>query len=312
MKTIIITGCNGFIGYHTVIRFLNLGYSVIGVDPEGSLAAQSARAESLGRFGNFQFVNNIEGVFDTEHVTGIIHLGAKANVLQSMVQPNRYMSENVGGLLDVLNFAHLYRLPVVFASSSSIYGKHPGTGENPCSVYGVSKLAGEHLCRVYCEQYGLDITALRFFTVYGPWGRPDMATMRFIYTLIETETVLKLRGDGNLTRDFTYVDDVVEAIRLSMEEPKGNGFIQYDIGKGTSETVRDLFEHIRVAVRAGGGRAVTTPIGDVKAEAYQTRANTGPFKRAYNWAPETSLEAGISATVAWCGTWPDEFLKLNS
>jgi UDP-glucuronate 4-epimerase len=313
---LLVTGAAGFIGFHVARRLLESGAAVVGVDSVNAyydVGLKRARLAELARFANFRFVEGdiaepgvLEGAVPRADVTVIVHLAAQAGVRHSIEAPFAYERANVGGHLSVLEYArHAPKLAhLVYASSSSVYGdrtsgpfREDDRCDAPASLYAATKRACELMSETYARLYGIPQTGLRFFTVYGPWGRPDMAYFSFTDKILRGEPVT-LFGDGKLSRDFTYIDDVSAAIETIIGKPPV-GFPPhaiYNLGNSHPNTVLELVAAIEKATGRTAERILaSTQPGDVTVTfADHTRATA-----AFGFAPKTGLEEGIVSFVAW-------------
>lgn len=236
LMNILITGAAGFIGFHSANRLLQAGHHVVGIDnlnPYYDVRLKTARLELLEKFDNFSFIkidlSDREGIaklFTTHPFDTVLHLGAQAGVRYSIDHPFAYLESNLTGTLAVLEGCRRSGVNhLIYASSSSVYGantKQPFSEEDrvdsPVSLYAATKKANEMMCQTYAHLYGIPITGLRFFTVYGPWGRPDMAYFKFAEA-IRTGRAIDVYNHGNMKRDFTYIDDIVDGIASLLESP---------------------------------------------------------------------------------------------
>ncbi|MDO8642817.1 MAG: NAD-dependent epimerase/dehydratase family protein [Candidatus Woesearchaeota archaeon] len=312
MEPILVTGGAGFIGSHVCKKLLEKGYRVVCVDnlndyynpdiKKKNVEHLCAHAEFVFYHADILDVRALDIVFEKEHPTRIIHLAARAGVRPSLEQPNLYANVNIRGTLNVLECARRQGIRrVVFGSSSSVYGLNTTVPfletddvANQASPYGVSKRAGELYCYNYHHLYGLSIACLRFFTVYGPSGRPDMAPYKFTKLISEGKSI-ELFGDGTSQRDYTYVDDIVQGVVAALEHPD----IGFEIiNLGDSRPV-PLKQFIAITEEAVGKKAsiVHQPFqhGDVPV----TFANIEKARALLGYAPETPLEQGMAHVVAW-------------
>ena len=318
---ILVTGVAGFIGFHVARRLLDRGEQVLGVDslsPYYDPRLKQARLAELEPRKGFAFhrLDLADRAVATEFlgrqdgVMGIVHLAAQAGVRHSLSEPFAYVDANVSGHLAVLEACR--RLPalrhLVYASTSSVYGaneKMPfAVGdrvESPVSLYAATKLADELMTRAYCHLFGFPATGLRFFTVYGPWGRPDMSAFLFTRAILAGEPIQVFNG-GNMERDFTYIDDIVAGVLAALDRPPPTGGGEplphrlYNLGNHRPVPLMRFIETIERAC----GRKATIELkpmqpGDVKA----TFSDIEPTTRDLGYRPETPIEEGIPRFVAW-------------
>ena len=317
--SVLVTGAAGFIGYHVSKALLARGEQVVGIDNLNSyysVALKEARLAELRGHGGFRFLRldfaapDALAALDTAGIERIVHLGAQPGVRHSIRQPMDYAASNLTGHLAVLELGR--RLTglkhLVYASSSSVYGgntKLPFAEndpvDHPISLYAATKRADELMSEAYAHLYGLPQTGLRFFTVYGPSGRPDMAVWLFTEALFEDRPI-RLFENGSLLRDFTYVDDIVRGVLAVLDGPPSGARPHrlYNIGNNRPERVTRLVEIIE---RAAGreARIVSEPMqpGDVPA----TYADIDAIRRDHGFAPATPLEVGVPRFVDWYRTW---------
>lgn len=330
---ILITGTAGFIGHHLSVTLAAAGYDVIGVDslnpyydPELKidrlLDAGFRRADVLidngnatsARFPNLRFrrlaieeADAVDKLFDDFAVDRVCHLAAQAGVRYSLTNPQAYVASNVAGFVNVLENCRRHGIVhLVYASSSSVYGLNDKVPfaesdavEQPASLYAATKRSNELLAHVYSHLYGLPTTGLRFFTVYGPWGRPDMAYSLFSDAMLRGEPI-KVFNRGEMSRDFTYVGDIVEGVRrvLLHERPAQEGVPSrmYNIGNGQPVSLLGFIETME---RHLGVTARKEFLGMQPGDVVQTFADTAALERDYGYRAETGLEEGIGAFVGW-------------
>src|SRR5216683_7057406 len=236
MNKVLVTGCAGFIGFHTSKRLLQAGYEVVGLDnlsPLYNEGLKDARLAILRNLAGFQFVRGdiadvrCIGELFAQHKFGpVVHLAAQAGVRYSLENPHLYVQSNVVGFVNLIEEARKKQVShFVFASSSSVYGANKkipfaekDNVDHPVSLYAATKKSDELMAHVYAHLYDLPVTGLRFFTVYGPWGRPDMALFKFCKAIFEG-TPIEAYNQGHMRRDFTYIDDVVEGVVRIMKKP---------------------------------------------------------------------------------------------
>jgi UDP-glucuronate 4-epimerase len=315
--TVMVTGSAGFIGYHTAERLLAAGEKVVGVDNLNDyydVRLKFARLERLQRHPNFTFIRmdiaDKKGMENSvaQHsgITHIIHLAAQAGVRYSLEKPQAYAHSNLSGFLVILelcrhlpNFKHL-----VFASSSSVYGNNAvlpfsvnDPVDKPMSFYAATKIANEAMAYSYSHLYNISMTGLRFFTVYGPWGRPDMAIYLFAKAIHEG-IPLKLFNNGKMQRDFTYIDDVVEGIVTCLGRPQQSTppYKIYNLGNHKSEPVSRFLELIEHAM----GRKVPVIVEPIQAgDMRETYADISESTRDFGFYPKTSIDEGIPKFIEW-------------
>lgn len=319
--TVLLTGAAGFIGYHVAEALLARGERVLGVDDlnpyydvhlkEARLARLTARAGfSFRRLDIADRAAMTALAADHPDIGRIVHLAAQAGVRHSLTDPYAYVSANVMGHLVVLEIAR--RLPrlehLVYASSSSVYGANTALPfaesdrvDHPTSLYAATKRADELMSAAYGHLFGLPQTGLRFFTVYGPWGRPDMAYFAFAEAIL-AGTPITVYGDGRLKRDFTYIDDIVAGVLGCLDRPPPAGALPrlYNIGNHRSEAVTRLI----ALLEAGLGRpAIIRPAPPPRADVAETFAAIEAITALTGYAPKTPLEAGIPRFLAWFQDW---------
>ena len=323
---VLVTGAAGFIGAATSRALLERGNEVVGIDNLNNYydpALKQARLSNLARqFDNrFRFervdfadAQQLKRVADGIEIEAIVHLGAQAGVRYSIENPNAYIQSNLVGHANMLELAR-HRLPrhMVYASSSSVYGGNKSLPfriedrvDLPLSLYAATKKADELLSESYSNLYRIPLTGLRFFTVYGPWGRPDMAMWIFTKALFSGER-LPLFNHGEMRRDFTYIDDIVRGVIACLDGPPlDNGEVKaggstsphalYNIGNSRSE---DLMRVVELLEQETGRKAIPNPmpmqIGDVK----ETFADISAIERDHGFQPKTTIDEGVPRFVAW-------------
>ncbi len=310
--TILLTGAAGFIGYHAAQRLLGQGRRVIGIDNLNAYYDPSLKRARLARLTahpRFQFIEadlastaSTSAIFAREPVDLVLHLAAQAGVRYSLDNPHAYMSSNITGFLNVLEGLRHQKIPrLIYASSSSVYGgntKMPfAVGDPvdlPVSLYAATKRANELMAQCYTHLFGLAATGLRFFTVYGPWGRPDMAPFRFAEA-IERGGQIDIYNYGRMSRDFTYIDDIVEGVVRVVDRPT-SGHRIYNVGN--CQPV-NLMVFVRSMERSLGKRArhryMPMQPGDVPA----THAHVDDFWDYTGFRPATPVEEGVARFADW-------------
>jgi len=324
--TILVTGAAGFIGFHTCQRLLARGETVVGLDNLNDYYSVSLKRDRIAYLEHlnhdFRFI--YEDFADFEAMTAalqhsdvnrIVHLGAQAGVRYSIENPHAYIQANLVGHLNVMEWARRSERcrHLVYASSSSVYGsnrKLPFSVEDrvdhPISLYAATKKSDELMSETYAHLYRLPMTGLRFFTVYGPWGRPDMAMWLFTKAIMNGDPI-DIFGEGNMRRDFTYVDDIVTGVVACLDNPppddgavKAGGSVGphrvYNIGNRQSEELMRMIGLIEAAVgRPAVKRLRPMQPGDVR----DTHADIDAIERDLGFAPTTTIDEGVPRFVEW-------------
>ncbi|MDI9780497.1 NAD-dependent epimerase [Pseudomonas putida] len=315
---VLITGAAGFIGFHLARRLCEAGIDVVGIDNLNayySVELKLARLQQLLAYSNFRFQTvdiantaDMQQLFAGQPFSEVIHLAAQAGVRYSLDNPAVYGQSNLTGFLNLLEACRQHPpRHLIYASSSSVYGansKQPFSvedpAEQPISLYAASKRANELMAHSYAHLYQLPITGLRFFTVYGPWGRPDMALFKFTRAMLEGQPI-ELYNHGQMARDFTYIDDIVESIlRLRQKPPRpdaGQPPCQlFNIGRGQPVRLLAFVECLENALGIKARREyLPLQAGDV----LETWADVDSLTRWIDFSPGTSLEHGVAAFVGW-------------
>jgi UDP-glucuronate 4-epimerase len=323
---VLVTGAAGFIGAATARALLERGDQVVGIDNLNDYydpALKTARLENLARrFDNrfrfervdFSNADELQRVADGMDIESIVHLGAQAGVRYSLENPAAYVQSNLVGHANMLELARRRRpRNMVYASSSSVYGGNTSLPfrvedrvDHPLSLYAATKKADELLSESYANLYRIPLTGLRFFTVYGPWGRPDMAMWIFTKALYAGEP-LPLFNRGEMRRDFTYIDDIVRGVIACLDQPpaddgeeKAGGSTSphalYNIGNSRSEDLMRVVELLEQETgRKATGNLMPMQIGDVK----ETFADISAIERDHGFRPTTTIDEGVPKFVAW-------------
>lgn len=306
VSNILVTGCAGFIGYHTTKTLLKQGHNVFGIDSMNDYYDTSLklyRVLDLSKNKNFYFrginITNLPSVLsimDTSKVTSVIHLAAQAGVRYSVEHPEEYVSNNILGTMNIFEGMKENNISkIVYASSSSVYG-NSGDDNHPISVYAMSKRSNELTAHVYKDMYGVDSLGLRFFTVYGPFGRPDMAYMSFTKKILSGETI-ELYNNGYVSRDFTYVDDIVTGIIKAHDYVMCHDVCDsVDLGKGEPNTVFELVHGLETYL---GKKANTVFVDKQRGDVEFTKANITKAKELFDYTPTTPLDVGLKNFCDW-------------
>ena len=327
--SLLVTGCAGFVGFHFARRLLEAGKPVVGLDNLNDYydpALKLARLDLLEKYPAFRFLKldladraGMKATFEQFRFSVVVHLAAQAGVRYSLQNPHAYADSNLEGFINILEGCrHAGCRHLLFASSSSVYGANTklpfsvhDNVDHPISLYAATKKANELLAHSYSHLYGLPMTGLRFFTVYGPWYRPDMALYVFARAITEGRPI-NLFNHGNMRRDFTYVDDVVEAMiriidRPPQGDPKWSGanpdpssssapWRIYNIGNNRPEELM----HVVALLEKGLGRAAEKVLLPMQAgDVLETFADVDDLARDIGFRPQTSIEDGIEKFVAW-------------
>ena len=334
---ILVTGAAGFIGFHLANKFLELGNAVVGIDNINdyySVELKFARLKEAGIpeeainrhqkvvssvYPNYSFLRmNLENreeinrLFETEKFDVVCNMAAQAGVRYSIAYPMAYIQSNIVGFANILEACrHNSVKHLVYASSSSVYGnssKMPlstsDSVDNPISLYAATKKSNELMAHTYSHLFGLPTTGLRFFTVYGPWGRPDMAYFSFTKNIIEGNAI-KIFNHGDLYRDFTYIDDIIEGIIKVIEKPQPVSdnrkapYKIYNIGSSSPFKLMDFIEIIEKTL----GKQAKKEFCDIQpGDVYKTFADVSELENDFGYLPGTPLEEGIRKFVEWYKT----------
>jgi UDP-glucuronate 4-epimerase len=325
----LVTGAAGFIGFHTAKALLDRGDDVIGLDNMNAyydVTLKEARLAQLTPRDGFTFVKGdladkatIEQLFAEHEPRRVIHLAAQAGVRYSLTHPGEYAQSNLVGFLNILEACRRHKVEhLVYASSSSVYGANTHTPfcvhdnvDHPLSFYGATKKSNELMAHCYAHLYQLPVTGLRFFTVYGPWGRPDMALFKFVRNILAEEPI-DVYNEGRHMRDFTYIDDIVEGVvrtadRVAVPNPDWSSehpdpgtssapYRLYNIGNHSPVPLMDFIGHVETALeRKAKKNFLPLQLGDVPA----TYADVATLKADVGFEPRMPIEEGIRRFVAW-------------
>ena len=329
MQPLLVTGAAGFIGFHVAQHCLQDGLHVVGLDNLNEyydVSLKLARLSRLSEFPNFEFVKlelndriSIGELFEAREFYKVIHLGAQAGVRYSVENPFVYIESNVLGTLNILESCRQTGVShLVYASSSSVYGSNTSQPfsvqdpvDHPLSLYAASKKATELMAHSYSHLYGLPTTGLRFFTAYGPWGRPDMALFKFTKAILEGEPI-DVYNEGRMKRDFTFIDDIAKTVSLVLDKtPVANSawnsdnpdpstssapFRLYNVG---NQKPTDLTRFIQVLEESIGVKAKKNMLPLQLGDVLDTFADVACLKDAIGYCPSTPIELGIPRFVNW-------------
>ncbi len=311
MEKILITGSSGFIGMHLSLSLLNDGYDIFGVDDMNDYydpSLKNARLKKLMNHDNFKFIkgniadsNFIKSTFDKCKPDKVVNLAAQAGVRYSLSNPEVYIDSNICGFMNILEQCRLNNIKgLVYASSSSVYGKNKeipfsekDNVDKPISIYAVTKKSNELMAHAYSHLYGLKTTGLRFFTVYGPWGRPDMAMYIFANKMIKNEPI-PVYNQGNMMRDFTYIDDIVIGIKSAII----NNY-KCEIFNLGNNCVVELMEMIKILEKGLNTNAKIDFMNMQPGDVQKTFANIDYARDKLDYKPEISIIKGINKFLKW-------------
>jgi UDP-glucuronate 4-epimerase len=326
---ILVTGAAGFIGYHVSRRLLERGDEVLGLDNLNDYydpSLKEARLELLRSYPKFRFVKldvadrpGIASLFAEEKPIRVVHLAAQAGVRYSLTNPYAYTSSNIEGFLNILEGCRHNGVDhLVYASSSSVYGgntrqpfsEHDNI-DHPVSLYAATKKANELMAHAYAHLFGVPTTGLRFFTVYGPWGRPDMALFKFTRGILAGEPI-PVFNNGNMIRDFTFIDDIVEGVVRVLDRPPqavgdwhtdepdpATSWAPYRVFNIGNNKPVQLLDCIAALERALGRKATLEMLPMQPGDVPSTMADVSELEKAVGFRPRTSIEEGIARFIEW-------------
>lgn len=313
MQNILITGVAGFIGFHLSKKLLEQGENIIGFDNLNDyydINLKENRLKILQKYENFSFIKGdlankekIEKLFIDYNPEIVVNLAAQAGVRHSINNPQIYVESNIIGFFNILEACRNNSVKhLVYASSSSVYGNQEKTPfstedtvDNPISLYAATKKSNELMAHAYSHLYGIKTTGLRFFTVYGPFGRPDMAYFSFTKKIFDNETI-KIFNNGDMYRDFTYIDDIVQGIENIINSAPKYDYKIYNIGNNKPEKLMFFIETLeKIIGKAAKKDFLPMQQGDV----YQTYADVADLTNDFGFKPSTSIEDGLRKFVDW-------------
>ena len=324
---VLITGTAGFIGMHLALNLSNQGYEVIGLDNINSyydvnlkfarLTEQGIKKESIlynkmieGKKGikfielDLQDAGNLQALFAKQSFDYVINLAAQAGVRYSITNPRNYIDSNISGFFNLLEASRNFPIKhLIYASSSSVYGNiakvpfdESSSTEEPISFYAATKKTNEIFAHTYSHLYNIKTTGLRFFTVYGPWGRPDMAMFIFTDSIINNRPI-DVYNNGQLSRDFTYIDDIVKGICEVLEKTENNiPYEIFNIGKGSPVNLMDFIFEIEKQL---GKKAIINYLPIQEGDVLATYSNTDKLNKAVGYQPNTTIKEGIKKFITW-------------
>ena len=313
--TVLVTGCAGFIGFHLVNKLTHGKYQVVGLDNLNNyydINLKKNRIEKLKENKKFIFYKadlknykKINSIIKNHRVKYIIHLAAQAGVRYSIKNPKLYFDNNLMGFFNILELSKVHKIKhLIFASTSSVYGnckkfptKEQHNTDFPLSFYAATKKSNEVMAHSYSYIYKIPMTAIRFFTVYGPFGRPDMALYKFTKNIIKNKKI-ELFNNGNHQRDFTYIDDVVEGIFVLLLKPSRNKipFKIFNIGNSKPKKLIDYLKHIELKLNKKAKiKKLPLQVGDV----IKTHSDTSSLKKFTGYSAKTNIDKGIGKFIEW-------------
>jgi UDP-glucuronate 4-epimerase len=326
---VLVTGAVGFIGYHLSERLLHDGMKVTGFDnlsPYYDVSLKEDRLSLLRSYDSFSFIKAsledreaVERLFEDESFDVVVHLAAQAGVRYSIEKPHVYASSNVVGFLNILEGCRLSEVEhLVFASSSSVYGANRAMPfsvhhnvDHPLSLYAATKKSNELMAHVYASLYGIPITGLRFFTVYGPWGRPDMAYYKFTKAIFE-DAVIEVYNEGDMKRDFTYIDDIIDGVvRVMNKTPEvstswnaenpdpGTSQFPYRIYNIGNNKPVALLDFIHILEKEIGKPAKKKLLPMQPGDVQETYADITDIRKEVGYNPVTEIAGGVKQFVVW-------------
>ncbi len=313
-KKYLITGSAGFIGFHLSKKLLSEGLTVIGVDNLNNYYDQNLkknRNKILEKYKNYKFnkidiknYSKLESIFKQNKFECIINLAAQAGVRYSLINPKSYIENNVVGFFNVIDLTKKYKVKdIIYASTSSIYGiqskfpiKENFDTSNPTQLYAATKKSNEVIAASYSKLYNINTIGLRFFTVYGPWGRPDMAPIKFTKNIIQGKSI-EVFNRGKHSRDFTFVEDIVDGIfKIIKKKKKVSKNKIYNIGNGKKVS---LIEFIKLIEKNLNKKAKKKFLPLQKGDVFKTHSSTKLLKKDYGYVSKTSINNGVKKFINW-------------
>lgn len=330
MQKVLVTGAAGFIGFHISKKLIDLGYQVVGIDNINDYYDVNLKFDRLNELGinrneskiennlvqsslypSFKFIRlnledreNLPKLFNSQKFDSVISLAAQAGVRYSIENPMAYVDSNIVGFVNLLEACRNYNVnKLLYASSSSVYGNSVDVPfetkqsvDNPISLYAATKKSNELMAYTYSHLFNIETIGLRFFTVYGPWGRPDMAMFLFTDAILKDQP-LNVFNNGDLSRDFTFIDDIVQGIVLILENTEQNEKYQlYNIGNSKPVQLLDFIDEIE---KVTGKKAIKNFLPMQPGDVNQTWADVDDLKNNYGYNPKYSIKEGVKSFVDW-------------
>ncbi len=312
---ILVTGCGGFIGFHVSNYLLKNKHNVIGIDNLNNyydIDLKKYRIKVLSKYKKFDFnkidlinYNKLNSIIKNNNIKYVIHLAAQAGVRYSIKNPKTYFKNNLEAFFNIIESCKNNKVKhLIFASTSSVYGENnkfpldeKQNTDRPISFYAATKKSNEVLAYSYSYIYNLPCTAMRFFTVYGPYGRPDMALFKFTKNILEN-TKIELFNNGNHARDFTYISDIVNGIVSVLKKPKKNRipYNIFNIGRGNSKKLKEYLIHIENKIgKKARIKKLPLQLGDIK----KTHSDISALNKYTNYLPKIDIDEGITKFIDW-------------
>lgn len=313
-KNYLITGSAGFIGFHLSKKLLSKGFNVFGVDNLNNYYDQRIKQDRnkiLKKYKNYKFnkidikdYKKLDRIFRKNSIHGVVNLAAQAGVRYSLKNPRSYIENNINGFFNILELSKKYRIKkFIYASTSSIYGlqkkfplKENFNTDNPIQLYAATKKSNELMATSYSHLYKMDTVGLRFFTVYGPWGRPDMALFKFTKNIIKGKPI-EVFNKGNHERDFTYVDDIVNGIfNIIINKKSKSGAKIFNIGNGKKIK---LLKYIQLIEKNLNRKSKKKFLPLQKGDVIKTHSDTKLIQKYYNYQAKTEVSYGVKKFIEW-------------
>jgi len=313
-KNYLITGSAGFIGFHLSKKLLSKGFNVLGADNLNNYYDQKIKQDRnkiLKKYKNYKFkkidikdYKKLDSIFKKNSIHGVVNLAAQAGVRYSLKNPKSYIENNINGFFNILELSKKYKIKkFIYASTSSVYGlqkkfplKENFNTDNPIQLYAATKKSNELMATSYSHLYKMDTIGLRFFTVYGPWGRPDMALFKFTKNIIKGKTI-EVFNKGKHERDFTYIDDIVDGIfNIIINKKSKFGAKIFNIGNGKKVK---LVKYIQLIEKNLNRKSKKKFLPLQKGDVIKTHSDTKLIKKYYNYRSKTEVSYGVKKFIEW-------------